>query len=675
MEADFSGWATVAGVRCADGRTITPHAFQHMDKMTVPLVWMHGHDKPTNVLGHAVLEVRPEGVYAHGYFNDTDWGRASKALVQHGDVKSLSIWANQLKEHAGNVLHGVIRELSLVLSGANPKARIEQVRIAHSADPTDFTELEDEAIIHVGTEQVQLTWDDDSLEHAEGDTAQDVYDSLNEQQRNLLHYMISTALEQQAAEHSGTNNNPAEGENLEHQNGANGTMTANVFDRNKQQAAGGGLPTNPLSGTVLSHSDLRDIARATFSEGGTFKKALAAKLTERGVTEEHLAHGIENIDLLFPDARNLTNTPQWISRRMEWVTKVINGTSKTPFSRVKTMWADITADEARARGYVKGNYKKEEWFDVKKRTTGPTTVYKKQKLDRDDIIDVEDFDLVAWMRAEMRVMIEEELARAILIGDGRAVDDEDKIKDPAAAVDGMGIRSILNEHEYFAVQVNVNIADSNSSYLEVIEEIILNRRFYKGSGNPTLFTTEEHLARMLLLKDEANSNRRLFNTVADLAAYLRVDEIVPVEVMETVEGTLFGIMVNLKDYNIGASKGGELTNFDDFDIDYNQYKYLIETRLSGALTVPFSAMVIRLTTVANLVKPTVPTFNKTTGVVTIVATTGVVYKDGEGNTLSAGAQTALDPGESLTVVATPASTYYFRNNQVDGPWVFKRPAA
>jgi hypothetical protein len=511
-------------------------------------------------------------------------------------------------------------------------------------------------------------------------TTQEVIDSMTEEQRTVMNYMISVAFDKgkqgSSAEHSATgtddnDNNGTGGEGaVEHQEGsADVTATRNIFE--SQNAA----TVEAQKNLSLAHDAMRDALKEVFKENGmTFKQAVAA------AHEKVLAHGITNVEMLFPEARTVGGAqPQWISRRMEWVAPVINGTSKTPFSRVKTVWSDITADEARARGYVKGTYKKEEWFGVQKRTTTPTTIYKKQRLDRDDVIDVEEFDLVAWMRGEMRVMIEEEIARAILLGDGRAVDDPDKIKDPMAATDGAGIRSILNEHEYFAVRVNVNVADANSSYLEPIEEIIKARRFYKGSGNPTLFTTEEQLVNMLLLKDEANSNRRLFNTEAELAAYLRVKEIVAVEVMENAAySDVFGIIVNLKDYNIGSSRGGELTNFDDFDINYNQYLYLIETRLSGALIVPFSALVIRKTTVANVIDVvSQPTFNTTTGVVTIPTQTGVVYKNADTDaTLTAGAQSALAAGATLNVKAVPASgSYIFRNSVQDGPWPYKRPAA
>ncbi len=676
MEADFSGYATKAGLRCSDGRTIMPQAFQHMDKITVPLVWQHGHNSPENVLGHAILEARPDGVYAYGFFNDTPAGQQTKALVQHKDINKLSIFANQLVEKTKQVLHGTIREVSLVLAGANPGALIDFVRVIHGDDPNDIEILHDEAEIHTGLELdfVAHSATPEQIEHA-GQTVRDIYETMTPEQKDVLLLLVEEALaEKDSAAHSAvegeTNNagdntgdNTGEGENLEHQEGTE--VTRNVFEQN------GAVDEAASKGRTLAHDAMKSQLQLVMDGKQTFKQAVAA------VQEDFLQHGIENIDVLFPEARTVGGaTPQVISRRMAWVAPFINKISKTPFSRVKTLWVDLTQEEARALGYIKGHYKKEEWVAVTKRTTSPTTVYKKQKLDRDDVIDITDFDIVAWMRAEMRVMIEEELARAALLGDGRDPGSEDHIADPMAATSGNGIRSILNEHELFATTVNINLADSNSSYIEVIDEVVRSRKFYKGSGSPTLYTTNEHMVNMLLLRDEANSNRRLYNTKADLAAALLVDEIVEVEVMEKYP-TVLGIIVNMADYTFGANKGGELTNFEDFDIDYNQHKYLIETRLSGALTMPNSAIILKLTTVANLVAPiTQPSFVSSTGVVTIPAQTGVVYKNADTEaTITAGAMSALAAGASIRVKATPAATYYFRNTVDDGPWTYKRPAA
>ncbi|ATN93658.1 capsid maturation protease [Streptomyces phage Scap1] len=691
QDADFGGYATKAGVKCSDGRIIQPEAFKHMDGLEVPLVWQHGHASPENVLGHVLLEDRGDGVYAYGFFNETPAGKNSKLQVEHKDIKSLSIYANQLVEKliqgGKSVVHGMIREVSLVLAGANKEAVIDYVRISHSDDPDDFTQLNDEAVIKFGEElTTELAHAVEGVDNAkpeaktddgEGETLQQAYDRMPDEFKAVTAAIVEQALEAGAAEHSDGSEpkdegqpkegEPKEGEpnpddnpegDLNHQEGT-GAMTRNVFD----QSATGTLPDGKKA---LTHAEFRDIA----------KKAVKLGSLKEALEEASLAHGVDNIEILFPDAKAISATPEWNKRRTEWVASVLNGVDRRPFSRIKTLVADITQDEARAKGYITGSYKKEEWFSVTSRKTGPTTIYKKQKLDRDDILDVTDFDIVAWLWGEIRLMIEEEIARAILFGDGRDVSDPDKIADPMAAASGDGIRSITNEHELYKTDVWVNLADANSNYHEFIETVLRARRFYKGTGRPTLFTTEQHLTEMLLLKDEDNSNRRLYRDQADLENSLRVDKIVPVEAMEG-EDDLVGILVNLSDYTVGTDRGGELTRFDDFDIDYNQYKYLMETRLSGALTKIKSAQVIRTTASANvLVAPDKPTFVASTGVVTIPAKTGVVYKEGSptGSTLTAGAQTALDAGESMVVYAVPASGYYFATN-ADSNWTFKRPAA
>ena len=692
MEPDFGGWATKANVRCSDGRTIEPEAFKHMNGEKVPLVWMHDRKDPENVLGHVILEHRDEGVYAKGYFNDTPRGKAVKAQVQHKDLDSLSIWANALVEKVisggKNVIHGMIREVSVVLAGANPGAKIDFVRLSHSDDPDDFTELPDEAIIRFG-EKLELSHSVDGVDNAkpdaksaddgEGTSLQQAYDNLDEDTQGLVAALVEAALEA-GAQHSDDepkdgepkDDEPKDGEpkdgeptddnpegDLNHQEGT-GAMTRNVFD---QSATGTGSDGKPQK--TLSHSEFREIA----------KKAVKAGSLKAVLDETALEHGVENIEILFPDAKAINNTPEWNKRRTEWVASVLNGVDRRPFSRIKTLVADITQDEARAKGYITGSYKKDEWFAVTSRKTGPTTIYKKQSLDRDDILDITDFDIVAWLWGEIRLMIEEEIARAILFGDGRDVSDPDHIADPMASASGDGIRSITNEHELYMTTVWVNIDDASSSYHEVIETVLRARRFYKGTGRPTLFTTEAVLTEMLLLKDEANSNRRLYATEADLAAALRVSSIVAVEAMEG-EGDLVGIIVNLSDYTVGTDRGGELTRFDDFDIDYNKYKYLMEARMSGALTKIKSAQVIRKVAAADvLVAPDKPTFVASTGVVTIPNKTGVIYQDAsDGSVLAAGAQPALAAGETLTVTAVPADNYYFATN-ADTTWPFKRPAA
>jgi hypothetical protein len=660
MVADFSGYVTKYGLKCTDGRTIMPDAFKEQDGLRVPLVWQHGHNDPANVLGHAVLEHRADGVYCYGYFNETEQGKSAKILVQHKDITNLSIYANKLVEKSKQVFHGAIREASLVLAGANPGAFIDNVTFQHSDGSVE--DIEDEAIIYSGlvlehedlpdaTPAVEEQDDssenapegdtevvtEEEVEHADaGPTVQDIYDSLSPEQKDVVHYMIGAALEQAAAQHSDTNSDE---ENLVHQEG---TQTMNVFEQN------GDSKKEEFS---LSHSDIKEIV-ASASKMGSLKEAVEAYA---------LQHGIENIDILFPDARSISNTPEFDKRRTEWVSGVINGTRHSPFSRIKTLSADLTFEDARAKGYIKGTMKKEEFFSVAKRITTPTTIYKKQKLDRDDIVDITDFDVVTWMKGEMRLMLDEEVARAVLIGDGRDVADEDKINES-------NIRPIAKEDELYAVTVNVNLGDASSSMNEVIEAIISARKYYKGTGTPTFYTTEDVLTKMLLLKDTLG--RRLYRSVQELASDLRVDSIVTVEVMES-ESDLVGIVVNLQDYVLGADRGGEVNMFDDFDIDYNQYKYLIETRLSGALVKIKSALVVknRAATDVLLANPTPPSFNSSTNVVTVPTITHVTFKNGEGATLDSGAQDALTAGQSLTVTAVADSGYYFAEN-ANKSWTF-----
>ncbi len=560
MKFDFSGYATKNDLRCSDGRTIRRDAFKHNDGDTVPLVWQHVHNTPENVLGHAVLENRDDGVYAYCKFNDTQSGQNAKTLVQHGDITSLSIFANQLVQKGTDVVHGAIREVSLVLSGANPGALIDNLSIAH-ADGV-YEDSEDEAIIYTG-----LPISSDELEHAdtnqnESKTVQDVFDTLNEEQKNVVYAMLAQVMED-SVKHSEDDD-----EYLEHNNGGD-TMKRNVFDGN---ATASQQPT-------LSHDQIQAIMEDA-ERFGSLKESFLAHAQ---------SYGIENIDILFPDARNVTPTPDFIKRDTEWVNGVITGTKHTPFSRIKSTAADITAEEARARGYVKGNLKKEEVIKLLKRVTTPTTVYKKQKLDRDDIVDITDLDVVAWLKAEMRMMLDEEIARAILIGDGRDPASQDKINEE-------NIRPIWKDDDMYSHHV---IVDHDTDTEELIEVIIRSRKHYKGSGNPAFYTTTDTLTDMLLLKDKMG--RRLYKGVADLQSELRVSKIVEVPVMENqtredddelTDLDLVGIIVNLKDYTVGADKGGQISMFDDFDIDYNQYKYLMETRCSGSLTHPKSALVI-----------------------------------------------------------------------------------
>jgi hypothetical protein len=653
MGADFSGYATKAGIKCSDGRTIMPDAFKHQDGITVPLVWQHGHTDPGNVLGHAILENRADGVYAYGFFNETEAGKAAKALVQHKDITMLSIYANRLVEKAKQVMHGSIREVSLVLSGANPGALIDNVTLAHADG--NLETLEDEAIIYTGLslehedmpdQKVEDEQTEETVEHADANaTVQDVYDTLNEDQKNLVHFMIGAALEGASAQHGEDTNNSDEGD-LEHKEGTDDMGTKrNVFEQQKDEAS---------EGYSLTHSDIQEIVAAA-QKGGSLKAA---------VEDFAIAHGITDIDILFPDAKNINDRPEFDKRRTEWVAGVLGNTRHSPFSRIKTMSADITMDEARAKGYIKGTMKKEEFFSVAKRVTTPATIYKKQKLDRDDIVDITDFDVVAWMKGEMRLMLDEELARAVLIGDGRDVADEDKISET-------NIRPIAKEAELYNTTVYVNIDDANSSMNEVVDAIIDARRWYKGTGTPTFYTTEPVITKFLLQRD--SFGRRMYRNLQELADELRVAAIVPVEVMES-EPDLVGVIVNLQDYVIGADRGGEVNMFDDFDIDYNQYKYLIETRVSGALVKIKAALTIRKTAGTNvLAVPAEPGFDAVTGVVTIPTVTGVVYKDQAGVTATAGAKAAIAAGASVSYSAVPAAGYYFASTENDS-WTFTRNA-
>lgn len=575
-QPDFSGWATKANLQCSDGRTILPDAFKHQDKMTVPLVWQHGHSDPGNVLGYAILEHRDEGVYTYGYFNDTASAKNAKALVQHEDIKALSIFANKLVEKAKQVSHGIIREISLVLAGANPGALIDNIELQHADG--DVVTIDDEAIIYTG-ETLQHEKDGDNDDDA---TVQNVYDDMSDEQKEVVHYLVGAALENKPAE-SGDKpkTNLAQSDMITHDQGGR-TMKRNIFE---QQNSTGDKDEKH----ELTHDAVRGIA-ADAMKRGSLKSAVEAYALE---------HGINDIDTLFPDAKTITSTPEWDARRMEWVKSVLNGTRHSPFSRIKSIVADITIDTARALGYIKGNMKKEEFFGLTKRITTPTTIYKKQQLDRDDIIDITDFDVVTWLKGEMRLMLDEELARAILIGDGRPAADPanaanpnpDKIRDPAGAADGAGIRSVLNDHDLYAVKVNVEDGVSllDSDPAAVVDAILLQMGNYKGSGQPTFYTTLPVLTKLLLARD--TMGRRLYRTASDLASELTVSSVVPVEVMET-NADLLGIIVNLQDYTVGADRGGDISMFDDFDIDYNQYKYLIETRVSGGLTKIRSALVV-----------------------------------------------------------------------------------
>lgn len=558
---DFSGWATRNNLKCSDGRTIIKDAFKANDGLVVPLVWNHNHTDANNVLGHCLLENREDGVYTYGKFNDTEQGQNAKILVEHGDVTALSIYANQLKQQGGNVLHGQIREVSLVLAGANPGAFIDTV-ITHSDD------LDEEAIIYTGEyfelshsasdntkidepkEKVkEETKKEEPKEMEKEKTVQEVFDELTEEQKTVVYALIGQAIEDAQKQMK------EEGDNEE--------MKHNVFENDNNEE-------------ILQHAEELNAALADAKRYGSLKDSV-------------LAHGITNIDYLFPEATNLNPTPEFISDDTGWVRKVLSAVHHTPFSRIKSQFADITAEDARAKGYIKGKLKKEEVFSLLKRTTNPTTIYKKQKLDRDDVVDITDFDVVAWIKGEMRMKLDEEIARAILIGDGRLSSSDDKINEQC-------IRPVYNDHELYTVKAEVTVPEGGEKAKEFIKAVIRNRKLYKGTGSPTLYTTEDMISDCLLLEDK--NGRAIYESLDKLANVLRVKEIVPVPVMEGAKGSkggeLLAILVNLADYNVGADKGGAVNMFDDFDIDYNQQKYLIETRCSGALVKPYSAIAFEL---------------------------------------------------------------------------------
>lgn len=571
---DFSGYATRNDLVCGDGRVIRKNAFIDNDGREVPLVWNHQHNSPEDVLGHALLENREDGVYAYCTLNDTESGKLAKKLVQHGDIRSLSIYANKLKQIGGDVIHGVIRELSLVHAGANSGAFIDQV-MAHSDDGEEVSGMiigydENIMLYHSaipekedpkkkGEPKKEKKEDagmpnSNAPEKGEEKTVADVFNELTDEQKDVVYAMIGQALEEGGADNE--------------ENGGNEEMKHNVFDADTETQE-----------NVLSHAAMEEII-ADGKRFGSMRDSFLAHAED---------YGIDQIDYLLPDVKSLNTPPEFIQRDMGWVQKVMSGTHHTPFSRIKSMFADITEDEARAKGYIKGKLKKEEVFSLLKRSTTPTTIYKKQKMDRDDIIDITDFDVIAWLKSEMRMMLDEEIARAILVGDGRLASSDDKINE-------QNIRPILNDADLFTIRWSVAAGSSDDEKAKnFIKAAIKSRKNYKGSGNPVMFTTEDMLTDMLLLEDTIG--HKLYKTEAEVATALRVTEIVTVPVMENLKDKdnkdVYAIIVNLSDYNVGADKGGAVNMFDDFDIDYNQQKYLIETRCSGALIKPFSAIVLR----------------------------------------------------------------------------------
>jgi len=680
---DFTGYATRFDRECSDGRTIKHGAFIHQDGQQVPLVWQHQHDNPENVLGHAILHQREDGIYTEAFFNDTERGRHAKAMVQHGDIKALSIFATKLKQRGADVMHGMIGEVSLVYRGANPGAHIEDVNLQHSGDGSDT--MFGEAIIYSGEEISLFHAEDDASEDDDSETLEDVWNTLSPKQEKAMLAIIQSAAQgevkhgeddEETEGEKGEESTEESKEESEEEAKPGSESEANAEDKSEANAEDAEQPAdesknseddpnlqhnqegsdqmskysafeNGKGGTAteerytLSHSDVIELNELA-KEKGSFKKAYET------FQLAHADYGITNIDILFPDARVSSSTPELIARQTEWVQKVISATKHSPFAKVKTILADLTAEEARAKGYTKGTLKKDEVVVLLQRSTSPATVYKKQKLDRDDVIDITDIDIITWLKWEIRFMLNEEIARAILIGDGRAVGHADKIKDPQGQTDGIGIRSIANDHELYAhkVELAANVAPA-----QMIDDITRARTNYRGSGSPTFYTTDSVLTELLLLKDKMG--RRLYETEAALAAAIRVKEIVPVEVMEETP-TLLGIIVNLIDYTVGTNKGGEITSFDDFDIDFNQYKYLMETRMSGALTKPKSALVITRETGIEAT-PVAPTFNTATNTITIPTVTGVEY------TIDGAVVTGNVVIEETTdVVAEPKSGYYLK---------------
>ena len=552
--ADFDGWATVAGIKCSDGRVISHHAFEQNDGAVVPLVWQHGHDNVTNVLGHAQLEKKPEGVYAYGFFNGSQQAEHARELIEHGDVTAMSIFANNLKQNGNVVQHGNIVEVSLVLKGANPKATIENVTMAHSDGEgySAIIKMGDGDVTHEDFEGSDSS-DSEDESSDEDKTIGEILSTLTEEQLEAVNYLIAAAIDGESEDSEETNEETEE------------DMKHNVFEGDKS-------PEN-----TLSHTDFAELVEAAKRNNATLLEEL-----------KHADYGIENIGYLFPDAKSVTDEPTFLDRDQSWVSVVMNGTKHSPFARIKSVFADIRDDKARAKGYAKKAQKKtEEVIKLLTRTTSPTTIYKKQKLDRDDLTDITDFNVVSWLKNEMKGKLNEEIARAILIGDGRQITDPDRVDDEA-------IRPILKENDLYAFHKSL---DTNTTDETLVDDIVLASADLEGSGSPTLFISKKRLVKMLLMKDK--NGRRLYETEASLASAIGVTKIVTVPQFEGLEHEIKGanhellaIVVDLRDYTIGSNAGAELGMAESFDIDFNQYKYLMETRLSGSLTAPYSALTI-----------------------------------------------------------------------------------
>ena len=556
--ADFDGWATVSNVKCSDGRVISRQAFEQNDGAVVPLVWQHGHDNVTNVLGHAQLEKKPEGVYAYGFFNGSAQAEHARELIEHGDVTSLSIFANHLKQDGNIVRHGNIVEVSLVLKGANPKATIENVSMAHGEGEgySAIIKMGDGDAIHEDFEGSEES-DDSEDESPDGDkTIGEVLSTLTEEQMEAVNYLIAAAIDAESEDSEETDEENNEGDDMKH----------NVFEGDNKE-----------SQNVLSHADFAELVETAKRNNSTLLEEL-----------RHADYGIENIGYLFPDAKSISDEPMFLDRDQSWVSVVMNGTKHSPFARIKSVFADIRDDKARAKGYAKKAQKKtDEVIKLLTRTTSPTTIYKKQRLDRDDIVDITDFNVVAWLKSEMKGKLSEEIARAILIGDGRQMTDPDRVDDEA-------IRPIIKENDLYAIHKSLEATTTDET---LVDDIVMASADLEGSGSPVLFISKKRLVRMLLLKDK--NGRRLYDTEAALAGALGVTKILTVPQFDGLEHELkgaahelLGIVVDLRDYTIGSNAGAELGMAETFDLDFNQYKYLAETRLSGSLTAPYSALTI-----------------------------------------------------------------------------------
>lgn len=648
--SDFSGYATKAGIKCADGRTIQPKAFMHNDGDTVPLVWQHGHNSPSNILGHAVLEERDDGVYAYGYFNESEKAQDAKESVRHGDIRRMSIYANNLQETDNLVHSGIIREVSLVIAGANAGATIDNVTIMHSDDYIEV--VEDKAIIHSGENITTSNDEGDNMadtkantEESGGDeTLQDILDTMDEKQRNAVDYLVGAGIESALSGELDADDEDEPDEDEEESSAAHSALThedkdSTSMSHNLFENAGNSNQEKTL-GDFLSPEATQAIFHDAMNSTGSLKASL---------DQFALEHGVTNIEGLFPQHK-LDGGVQILDRQNEWVTKVLNGVRKIPMTRIRTVVADMTPEEARAKGYVKGNEKVEQVFGWLKRETDATTIYKKQGIDRDDLLDITDFDIVAFFWTEMRGKLEEALAEAILIGDGRSTMHADKINEER-------IRPIASDIDFYAPKV---VLPSNTHPRDIVKAIIRSRKEYRGSGNPTLFTTTDFITDLLLIEDR--NQRRVYETMEALKSALRVSDIVEVEYFNQ-DPSVVGILVNLSDYTVGSNKGGEITRFDDFDIDFNKHKYLIETRVSGSLTKPKSAIVIKREE-GDIATPTSPSFNAETGEIQIPTTTGVVYSiNGE---LVTGVVEILEPTQ---VDAGAASGYYIPANSVTS-WTF-----